>query len=252
MAIKTQFYYIGLSQRITSAIFSGQILLGIPFSLFTGNIPVGNSYIVSPVARKNQFIVIEEYSGPPTYFQVGADGALPISIGGLYRGVPTTNSLSGMRGYLQFRINNTDYFKDPDGISRDGMPANIRPYPRLQYAYTCVHRQIPIYVLPGQRWDCLFTVYNDYMANGDNPAVVTQSDSDSFLLKYILYDGADAIVALKLMDMGLNVSPANADWYKKKLIGMAPVGEIPDAPKPAQGYDEDTLGEDQSGNDLKY
>ena len=52
--------------------------------------------------------------------------------------------------------------------------------------------------------------------------------------------------------MGLKVSPANADWYKKKLIGMAPTDGIPDAPKPAQGYNEDTLGEDQSGNDIKY
>ena len=251
MTIKTQFYYISLSLPTVTNIYTGNIVLGQPFSLFTGNVPVGSSYVVSPTTGRNQFIVVEEYSGPPTYFQLGADGSLVPSIGGFFRGINTANSLSGMRGYLQFRINNTDYFKDPDGITRDGMPTNIRPFPRLQYSYTCIHRQIPIYILPGQRWDCLFTVYNDNMS-GTLPTVVSQPTNDSFLLKYVLYEGADAIVALKLMDMGLKVSPANADWYKKKLIAMAPVGEIPDAPKPAKGYSEDTLGEDQSGNDLKY
>ena len=251
MAIKTQFYYLSLSIPSSPNIFTGNIVLGEPFSLFTGNIPIGSSYVVSPSVGVNQFVVVEEYSGPPTYFQLGADGAVVPLIGDLFRGIPTANSLTGMRGYLQFRINNTDYFKDPDGITRDGMPANIRPFPREQYSYTCIHRQIPIYILPGQRWDCLFTVYNDNMT-GTLPFAVTQAQNDTFLLKYILYDGADAMVAVKLMDMGLKVSPANADWYKKKLIGMSPVGEIPDAPKPAEGYNEDTLGEDQSGNDLKY
>jgi hypothetical protein len=56
------------------------------------------------------------------------------------------------------------------------------------------------------------------MANGDNPAVVTQSDSDSFLLKYILYDGADAIVANRLLGMGITINPHNVDWYKRTLI----------------------------------
>ena len=132
MAIKTQFYYLGLS--LSPTIFTGNIVLGQPFSLFTGNIPAGSSYIVSPTAGANQFIVVEEYSGPATYFQLGADGAITPPIGDPFRGVNTANSLSGMRGYLQFRINNTDYFKDPDGVTRDGMPANIRPFPRLQYS----------------------------------------------------------------------------------------------------------------------
>ena len=37
-------------------------------------------------------------------------------------------------------------------------------------------------------------------------------------VKYTLYDGPDALIANKLLELGISVSPANVDWYKRSLI----------------------------------
>ena len=37
-------------------------------------------------------------------------------------------------------------------------------------------------------------------------------------VKYTLYDGPDALIANKLLELGISVSPANVDWYKRSLL----------------------------------
>ena len=37
-------------------------------------------------------------------------------------------------------------------------------------------------------------------------------------VKYTLYDGPDALIANKLLEMGVSVNPNNVDWYKRTLI----------------------------------
>ena len=37
-------------------------------------------------------------------------------------------------------------------------------------------------------------------------------------VKYTLYDGPDALIANKLLEMGISVNPGNVDWYKRTLI----------------------------------
>ena len=37
-------------------------------------------------------------------------------------------------------------------------------------------------------------------------------------VKYTLYDGPDALIANKLLELGITVNPANVDWYKRTLI----------------------------------
>ena len=39
-----------------------------------------------------------------------------------------------------------------------------------------------------------------------------------FFIKYTLYDGPDALIANKLLEMGVTVNPNNVDWYKRTLI----------------------------------
>ena len=38
---------------------------------------------------------------------------------------------------------------------------------------------------------------------------------------YSVYDGPDALIASKLVEMGYPVSMANVDWYKRQLLAEA-------------------------------
>ena len=40
----------------------------------------------------------------------------------------------------------------------------------------------------------------------------------SAFMKYTLYDGPDALIANKLLEMGISINPGNVDWYKRTLI----------------------------------
>ncbi len=66
-----------------------------------------------------------------------------------------------------------------------------------------------VYVLPGQNWESL-------LFNGSTAGTTTQNRR--VFVKYILYDGTDAVIANKLLEMGIAVKPANIDWYKRMLI----------------------------------
>lgn len=43
---------------------------------------------------------------------------------------------------------------------------------------------------------------------------------------YVLYDGVDALVATKLSDLGLRVTPENVEWFKGRILRSAGVDEL--------------------------
>ena len=53
--------------------------------------------------------------------------------------------------------------------------------------------------------------------------------AQTFTVKYTLYDGPDALIFNKLLELGISVSPANVDWYKRSLISAQ------SAPAPVNG-----------------
>ena len=83
-------------------------------------------------------------------------------------------------------------------------------------------KQTPIYILPGQVWDVRLTCYNDAFcassgAETSTPIALANGELQAFI-KYTLYDGADALIAIKLMEMGIAVTPDAVDNYKQKTI----------------------------------
>ena len=48
-------------------------------------------------------------------------------------------------------------------------------------------------------------------------AVMNGIDFNAFC-KYTLYDGPDALIANKLLEMGISINPGNVDWYKRSLL----------------------------------
>jgi hypothetical protein len=90
------------------------------------------------------------------------------------------------------------------------VPGTASPYPRSVQFQPSFNLYPDVYVLPGQVWDVLIRV----TAGGTN---ATGFRPEAFV-KYTLYDGPDALIANKLLELGISVSPANVDWYKRSLI----------------------------------
>ena len=123
-------------------------------------------------------------------------------------------------GALQVRINTTDYFQNPDVTDQAGVPGLASPYPRgssdtagadVLTDYVQLLKSFDlypdVYVLPGQVFDVLVTFFNSAAF-----AVM------KCFTKYTLYDGPDALIANKLLEMGISINPGNVDWYKRTLI----------------------------------
>lgn len=126
---------------------------------------------------------------------------------------PDQNTATSNGGDTQIRINTTNYFQNPDVTQQTGIPGLASPYPRGYDNILKTFDLYPdIYVLPGQVWDVLYT-QGAQTINTDTPADVV-----AVFIKYTLYDGPDALIANKLLELGITVNPNNVDWYKRTLI----------------------------------
>ncbi len=128
---------------------------------------------------------------------------------------PDAGSLNG--GAVQVRINTTEYFQNPDVTSMAGVTGTASPYPRgisdgTNNLLKSFDLYPDVYVLPGQVWDILYT------QQGGDLTRSTTADCVAVFCKYTLYDGPDALIANKLLELGITVNPANVDWYKRTLI----------------------------------
>jgi hypothetical protein len=183
--------------------------VGQQISIFVGGL--GNNITKPAETSATEFVVIEDIAVTPTAFVssgVAAD----------YRGLTLTlgTGMAGPRAYVQVRINTTDYFLDPDNVPNDGIPGTGSPYPRSVNFQPSFNLYPDVYVLPGQVWDILTTYYTaSGVGNGAGTAV--SGDYRAFT-KYTLYDGPDALIANKLLEMGISINPGNVDWYKRSLL----------------------------------
>jgi hypothetical protein len=165
------------------------------YDIFTGGL--GNNITKPAETTATQFIVIEDVAASPL-----------------------------LGGAVQIRINTTDYFQNPDVTDMSGIPGLASPYPRgapssidtsLTTAGAVGDQNIlksfdlypDVYVLPGQTFQIL---YSNSGTTADSTEVV------SCFLKYTLYDGPDALIANKLLELGVTINPNNVDWYKRSLI----------------------------------
>jgi len=127
-----------------------------------------------------------------------------------------------LAGAVQVRINTTDYFQNPDVTQMNGVPGLASPYPRGSPATVSAVAAAgyspdnllksfdlypDVYVLPGQVFQILYTT-----PQGSTTQVVMA------FVKYTLYDGPDALIANKLLELGVTINPNNIDWYKRSLI----------------------------------
>jgi len=127
-------------------------------------------------------------------------------------------------GAVQVRINTTDYFQNPDVTDQAGVPGLASPYPRgssnsagadalTDYVQLLKSFDLypDVYVLPGQVFQILYSLQSTNTAGAVTTVVAA-------FVKYTLYDGPDALIANKLLELGVTINPNNVDWYKRTLI----------------------------------
>ena len=202
MSMRSQVYEWDASRgtAMTTANSIGQRI-----SIFVGG--VGNNITKPAETTATEFVVIEDIAVTPSL-----GGTATTANGEIARGLASNNGLFGPRAYVQVRINTTDYFLDPDNIPNDGIPGAASPYPRSINFQPSFNLYPDVYVLPGQVWDALVTFYNDAIT-----ATAVYGELQC-LVKYTLYDGPDALIANKLLEMGISINPGNVDWYKRSLL----------------------------------
>ena len=106
-------------------------------------------------------------------------------------------------------------------MPNDGIPGSASPYPRSVNFQPSFNLYPDVYVLPGQVWDVRYTAYciaaNWGVTEASGNAVLNGTSHNAFC-KYTLYDGPDALIANKLLEMGISINPGNVDWYKRSLL----------------------------------
>lgn len=218
MSMRSQVYqWAGTSVGGTTALASGNA--GQSISIFIGNL--GNNITKPAETTATEFVVIEDIACTPSLFATNVtDGTALTTADTGYRGQLSSwdigQGVAGPRAYVQVRINTTDYFLDPDNVANDGIPGSASPYPRSLDMQPSFNLYPDVYVLPGQVWDVLYTFYNQPAATG--MAAATLAAQSRAFTKYTLYDGPDALIANKLLEMGISINPGNVDWYKRSLL----------------------------------
>ena len=220
MSMRSQVYeWDGGRSTVSGATYSST-QFGSALSIFVGGF--GNNITKPAETTATQFCVIEDIAVTPSAFvNSGINDGVKT-----YRGLPTIrdvdavrSGIAGPRAYVQIRINTTDYFLDPDNVGNDGVAGTASPYPRSVNFQPCFNLYPDVYVLPGQTWDVRVTAYqsNNYATTASTGAGIGTGNLQCFV-KYTLYDGPDALIANKLLEMGISVNPGNVDWYKRTLI----------------------------------
>ena len=157
-----------------------------PYSIFTG--PKGKVISTAPYVRANQFIIITKIACSP-----------------------------------QLRIDDTDYFVNPDDRANYGIPGKSSPYPPgapcncqgTNGVLPSFELNPPIYVMPGQTWNIIYTSTDGVV--GDDAGVSGKSEAVAVFVKYTMFTDLDAIIAQKIMDDGTPVTEKRVMDFKKML-----------------------------------
>ena len=151
---------------------------GVQTSIFIGGF--GNNITKPAETTATEFVVIEDVACTPTLPSTGAATSAGTTVAGQLNGWTQATAGAagagtfGPRGYVQVRINTTDYFLNPDNVTNDGIPGTGSPYPRSLDFQPSFNLYPDVYVLPGQVWDVRYTAYCAQALTGEPRLLVSQ------------------------------------------------------------------------------
>lgn len=123
--------------------------------------------------------------------------------------------------FIQVVINTTGYYRDPQNVYSAGISGMASPYPMTAYRLKYYDLWPPIYVTEGQTWDIRYTLYND-LRQAYNNGLFTDIQEDLILAQvfvdYTLYEGTDAVLAKKLVSLGVPVTVDSVMWLRQLML----------------------------------
>ena len=214
MAIKKQLYtwelYGDGTQGTNPAIYpaagtSHSILYGA-----FGNVQAGGQ---TGLIKEDHFVVIDKIASKP--------GISPTDFTTATSGGVTSLTSWNPNMFVNIVIDTTGYYQDPQNVFANGVSGTASPYPRQDQVMPYYDLWPPIYVLPDQTIDIRYTLHNDIIAsstpaNWDVIPITTMLAS--VYVEYTHYDGTDAMMARKLMTLGIPITPATVDNFRRLLL----------------------------------
>jgi hypothetical protein len=129
---------------------------------------------------------------------------------------------------INIRIGTTRYFQDPSGIPNPGMTGAAMPFlPSDATQQFIGHYDSlipPIYVLPGQAWGIEYTATETL--NAGSPVPTLNSEIATCSVRYLLIDGPDMLIAMKLLESNIPISSETIQWYKRTLIRHSLMADV--------------------------
>lgn len=189
---------------------------GEEISIFAGD--YGNVVTEANLIREDRFVVIHQFGSTP--------GIAVPSIGGSFvaSGIVDGTDLIGWipNGFVNVFINTTGYFQDPQNLFSGGISGEASPYPATA-AIRPTNYQLspPVYALPDQTWDIRITFLNDihaFVASEGITDIPTSTVLARVFVQYWLFDGSDALIANNLLDLGIDVTVDNIEWFRRQLL----------------------------------
>lgn len=123
--------------------------------------------------------------------------------------------------FVQIVIDTTGYYRDPQNLYHAGISGMASPYPVSVERINYYNLFPPVYVLPDQTWDIRFTLFNDLKKAYENGLFTTIRRDvvlASVFVDYTLYDGTDAILARKLLSLGVPVTIDTVQWLRQLIL----------------------------------
>jgi len=165
------------------------------------------------LVKENEFVVIERIASKP--------GISPNSF--IVTGVaPNRQLVSWLPNmFVNLIIDTTNYYQDPQNVYAVGISGLASPYPKQIGDEPYYELWPPVYVLPHQTLDVRYTLYNDITLSagaGSWDVIPITTLVAAVYVEYTLYNGTDAMMAQKLMTLGIPVTVGSVENYRRMLL----------------------------------
>jgi hypothetical protein len=165
------------------------------------------------LVKEDQFVVIEKIACTPG---ISANSYL---VQGVAPNVNLVKWLPNM--FVNIVIDTTNYYQDPQNVYGVGVSGTASSYPKEIEALPYYELWPPVYVLPHQTVDIRYTLYNDITLSAGagvwNTIPITTILAAVYV-EYTLYDGTDAMMAQKLMQLGIPITVGTVENYRRLLL----------------------------------